>query len=255
VRDSSKLLSKNHKKKVQAMDDVMVEMRALLAGAEHRRDGRVGDIPIMMMSSAKQPADSPEGSTHASPTKPMNAQQMIAVEDQPNSLARQASHIFQPVVRVPFGEGAADQQTTDASAKDPPHQVALTQPDTAEALEQAAFDALNMKKPSAAKLNIATPNKSAPKATPKPSPKTPIKKAHMKAMPKTPMKATPKTTMKTMPKTSMKMTKSTTTTSSAKKGVKTGCKKCRGASCAKCLNPSFMGWRGTYEEWLVLGYK
>jgi hypothetical protein len=40
-----------------------------------------------------------------------------------------------------------------------------------------------------------------------------------------------------------------------KKGVKTGCKKCRGVSCAKCLNSSFKGWRGTYEEWLVFGYK
>lgn len=265
VRDSSKLLSKNHKKKVQSVEDVMVEMRALLAGAEHRRDGRVGDIPIMMMSSAQQHAqhkqlgDSPEGSTQASPTKPMNDQpdthKMMAVEDQPSSLARQASHIFQPRVRVPFGEGAADPQTTDASAKDSPHQAAPKQLDTAEALEQAAFEALNMKKPSAAKLNPAAPNKSASKAPPKPSPKTPMKTTPMKAMPKTPMKAAPKTPMKTMHKTPMKMTKSTTTTSSAKKGVKTGCKKCRGASCAKCLNPSFRGWRGTYEEWLVFGYK
>ena len=266
VRDSSKLLLKNQKKKSHSVEDMMVEMKALLAGAEHRRDGRVGDIPIVMMSAAQQHAqqqqlsDSPAGSTQPSPTKPMQDQpaplKMMAVEDQACNLARQASNIFQPKVRVPFGEGATDSQTTDATAKDPPHQTTHKPLDTAESLEQAAFDALHMKKPSAApKSTPHAPNKSASKASPKPKPKTPMKTTPMKAIPNTPMKAAPKTPMKTIQKTPMKTMKTTTTTTSVKKGVKTGCKKCRGVSCAKCLNPSFKGWRGTYEEWLVFGYK
>ena len=220
VRETSKLLAKNHKKGIEI---TAAEVARELMKAQQADNGKCN---ITFLS---KPALWSRGSSSELQVADADSPQ----QDQP--IEARAVTLFEPKLRLskpcspakPMEAQLAIEAppTIDAHSKGPEH-LSLTTPTkstlvTAEEFEDAAFKALS-----------GGPKK-VKKVCPKTAPKPPICKRPASAA----HAAIDKKVMKS--------------------GLQLGCKRCRGTTngCSTCRNPNFSGWRGTARQFYAMGVR
>ena len=219
VRETSKLLTKNHKKGIEI---TAADVARELMKAQQEDNGKCN---ITFLS---KPA---LGSCGASSESLADADS----QQQDRSIEAQAVSLFEPKLRLskpssPAKPMAIEAQlaieaplTIEAPSKGP-EQLTLTTPtkstlETAEEFEDAAFNALS--------------------GGPKQVKKVGLKKAPKPPICKRPASAAHAAIAKTV----------------VKSGLKLGCKRCKGGvtGCSNCRNPDFSGWRGTAQQYFAQG--
>ena len=220
VRETSKLLTKNHKKGIEI---TAADVARELMNAQQEDNGKCN---ITFLS---KPALWSRGSSSESQLADADSQQ----QDRP--IEAQAVSLFEPKLRLskpssPAKPMAIEAQlaieaplTIEAPSKGP-EQLTLTTPtkstlETAEEFEDAAFNALS--------------------GGPKQVKKVGLKKAPKPPICKRPASAAHAAIAKTV----------------VKSGLKLGCKRCKGGvnGCSSCRNPDFSGWRGTAQQYFAQG--